>query len=140
VPQNPREANLGDQVRLLGYDLAGQARPGQSLDLTLFWEALAPMQEDYTVFVHLVGGDGQIWGQRDSQPVTGFYPTSLWTVGEFVRDQVHLEIAPDAPAGEYRLVVGMYEPETGIRLPVLDSRGQNLGDSISLDTIPVEAP
>ena len=140
VPQNPREANLGDQVRLLGYDLTGQAQPGQSLDLSLFWEALAPMQEDYTVFVHLVGGDGQIRGQRDSQPVTGFYPTSLWAAGEFVRDQVHLEIAPDAPPGEYRLVVGMYEPKTGTRLPVLDSKGQNLGDSISLDTLRVEVP
>jgi hypothetical protein len=34
----------------------------------------------------------------------------------------------------------MYEPETGTRLPVLDSKGQNLGDSISLDTLLVEVP
>jgi hypothetical protein len=138
--QNPQEANLGDQVRLLGYDLGGQAQPGQILDLTLFWEALVPMQEDYTVFVHLIGEDGQIWGQRDSQPVTGFYPTAQWMPGEFVRDQIHLEIAPAAPAGDYQLVVGMYRPETGDRLPVLDKRNHRVGDSISLDTIRVGEP
>lgn len=140
LPQNPRDANLENQVRLLGFDLEGQPRSGQTLHLTLFWEALSPMEDDYTVFVHLVGPDGRIWGQRDSQPVTGFYPTSLWTAGEFVRDQVGLTISEGAPAGEYTLIVGMYRASSGERLSVLDEEGEVSGDHVRLDAVRVLAP
>jgi hypothetical protein len=139
-PQYDVEANLGDRVRLLGYALEGQPEPGQTLHLTLFWEALSPMTEDYTVFVHLLGQDGVLWGQRDSQPVTGFYPTSLWTEGEFVRDQYDLAVSEEAPPGAYTLKVGMYAPGTGERLPVLGSDGQVLGDSVTLGPLPENRP
>jgi hypothetical protein len=143
VPPSPPyggEANLGDRVRLLGYALEGQPEPGQTLHLTLFWEALSPMTEDHAVFVHLLGQDGVLWGQRDSQPVTGFYPTSLWTKGEFVRDQYHLTVSEEAPPGAYTLKVGMYTPETGERLPVMGSDGQVLGDSVTLGPLPENHP
>jgi hypothetical protein len=140
APQYPHEANLDDQIRLLGYDLAGLPESGGSLHLTLFWEALSTPQEDYTVFVHLVGQDGRIWGQRDSQPVSGFHPTSAWTEGEVVRDQVHVTISESAPSGEYTLTVGMYRSGGGERLPVLDSKGQIAGDSAVVGSILLEAP
>jgi hypothetical protein len=132
APHHPREANLDDQIRLLGYDLEGQPEPGGSLHLTLFWQALSIPQDDYTVFVHLVGGDGLIMGQVDSQPVSGFHPTSAWTGSEFVRDQYHVTISEAAPPGEYSLSVGMYRAGTGERLPFLDEQGDVLGDSLPL--------
>lgn len=140
LPMHVQEANLDNQVRLLGYDFEGQPEAGGMVELTLFWEALSPMEDDYTVFVHLVGADGKIWGQRDSQPVTGFYPTSLWTPGEFVRDQVDLAISDQVPSGEYALLVGMYDPDTGVRLPLVDRRGTVEGDHVSLGTIQVHEP
>jgi 4-amino-4-deoxy-L-arabinose transferase-like glycosyltransferase len=140
VPAHPHEANLGNQVRLLGFDLAGQPRPGQGLQLILFWQALAPMDQDYMVFVHLVGKQGKIWTQRDSQPVSGFYPTYQWEPGEFVRDPYDLAIPEEIPAGEYTLIVGIYQPETGQRLTVLGGDGQVLGDSVRLQTLLVTAP
>ncbi len=139
-PHVAQEANFDNQVRLLGYDLEGQGEPGATLQLTLFWESLASMAEDYTVFVHLVSTDGKIWGQRDSQPVTGFYPTSLWIPGEFVRDQIDLPISDEAPTGEYDLVVGMYHPGTGRRLPVLNSAGKIVGDSTTLGQVQLGGP
>jgi hypothetical protein len=143
IPPSPQynvEANLGDRVRLLGYALEGEPEPGQTLHLTLFWEALRAMTEDYTVFVHLLGQDGVLWGQRDSQPVTGFYPTSLWTEAEFVRDQYDLTVSEEAPPGAYTLKVGMYKAETGERLPVEGSDGQVLGDSVTLGPLPENHP
>jgi hypothetical protein len=134
------EANLDSKARLLGYALQGRAQTGQDLHLTLFWETLAPIDEDYTVFVHLVGEDGKIWGQRDSQPVTGFYPTSLWMAGEYVRDQIDLTIGEKAPAGTYNLIVGMYHPGTGKRLSVRDNAGKIVGDSVLLGPVQVEVP
>ena len=139
-PQVVHEANFNNKVRLIGYDLEGESAPGATLQLTLFWESLASMDADYTVFVHLAGEDGKIWGQRDSQPVTGFYPTSLWSPGEFVRDQVDLPISDEALPGKYELRVGMYHPGTGQRLPVLNSAGKIVGDSATLDQVELKGP
>jgi hypothetical protein len=111
-------AALDGQVRFLGYNLEGDFRPGGSLHLTLFWQALAEMDEDYTVFTHLIDGEGDIWGQKDNQPVDGFYPTGGWTVDEIVRDQYDLTISPETPPGPYRIAVGMYRAETDERLSV----------------------
>jgi hypothetical protein len=137
-PQVALEANLENKVGLVGYELEGEAQPGSPLRLTLLWEALAPMDEDYTVFVHLLGEDGEIWGQRDSQPVAGYYPTSLWIPGEFVRDQYDLTVAEEALSGTYTLRVGMYHPGTGKRLQVLENGDEVVGDGVSLGAVQVE--
>jgi hypothetical protein len=117
------EANLGDRVRLLGYNIESSLRPGDNLQLTLFWRALSKMDRDYTAFTHLVDGEGRIWGQQDNPPVDGFYPTSQWEEGDIVRDRYNLVISPDAPPGEYWIEVGMYLPDTGERLEVHGKEG-----------------
>ena len=116
--EHPMKAELDGQVRFLGYNLEGDFRPGGGLHLTLFWQALAEMDEHYTVFTHLIDEGGGIRGQKDNPPVDGFYPTGGWTVGEIVRDQYDLTISPEAPPGLYRIAVGMYRVETGERLTV----------------------
>ncbi len=122
-------------MRLLGYSIRSGFRPGDNIHLTLFWQCLEKMDQDYTVFTHLVDDEGNIWGQKDNPPVDGFYPTIGWEAGEIVRDQYDIPISPDAPPGEYQLEVGMYLVETGERLPVFDGKGQILGDKISLGTV-----
>jgi len=126
--QYPLQVNLGDQVTLLGYDVSSRAvQPGQSLDLTLYWQARREMTKDYTVFTHLVAADGRIVAQQDNQPAEGRYPTSLWDTEEIVVDRYRLTIAPDAPGGEYHLEVGMYLLSTLERLKVAsgDEEGQD---------------
>jgi len=123
------ELQLGESVRLLGYDLEPvEARPGEKLRLTLYWECLGPMNTSYTVFVHLLDEEGYIRGQRDSVPGDGALPTTSWAEGEIVADAYEIPVAPDAPPGNYTVVAGMYDAATGARLPVLDSGGHLLGD------------
>jgi hypothetical protein len=131
--QHEMEADFGGIARLLGYSVAGDLQPGGEIHLTLFWQALAATDQDYTVFIHLVGEEGHVWGQGDSPPADGFYPTTEWEEGEIIRDQHGMAISPEAPAGEYRLDVGMYLVATGERLPVLGKDGQVQGDKVSLD-------
>jgi len=131
--QHPLQANLGDQVTLLGYDVSPEiVQPGQTLDLTLYWQSRRQMTEDYTVFTHLVAADGRIVAQQDNQPAEGRYPTSVWDAGEIVVDRYRLAIAPAAPGGEYHLEVGMYLLSTLERLQIAsgDEEGQ---DRIWLD-------
>jgi hypothetical protein len=136
--EHPLPANLGGKVRLLGYNLTGALRPDNEVHLTLFWQALKAMEEDYTVFIHLTDLEGQLWGQKDNPPVDGFYPTTTWEAGEIVRDQYDLGIAPDAPPGPYQIEVGIYLAETGERLPVLAEDGSVRGDKILLTRVEVE--
>lgn len=118
-PANTLRVNLADSITMLGYDLAAAAvGPGDSVSLTLYWQALGEIQHDYTVFVHLIGPDGGIVSQDDGEPDKGFYPTSYWDKGEVVRDEHVLTVPPDLGVGEYELRVGMYTVEDMVRLPV----------------------
>ena len=135
--EHPQEAILGDKVRLLGYNIESGFRPGDGIHLTLFWQCLEEMDQDYTVFTHLVDGEGNIWGQKDNPPVDGFYPTSQWEEGETVRDQYDLIISPDARPGDYRLEVGMYLAETGERLAIVDRNGNVVADKVLLEKVRV---
>jgi hypothetical protein len=131
--RHPLEANLGDQVMFLGYDLdATSVRSDNSLHLTLYWQALAEMDESYTVFTHLVDKDNRIWGQRDNMPKGGTLPTICWVEGEIVVDEYHIPIQPDAPPGQYIVEVGMYQVETGQRLPIINQNGQTIDDRVVL--------
>ena len=116
----PLDAELGGAIRLLGVspDLAARAvRPDEKLSLTLHWQALAPTDEVYTLFVHVVGADGAVLTQYDSQPQQAFYPTAFWDPGERLQDEVLLQIPADAEPGVYQVVGGFYLLTTGERLP-----------------------
>ncbi len=121
---HPAEANLGENFRLLGYDYEpAQAFPGGNIHITLYWESLNPTAADYTVFIHLLDEEGQLQGQKDSQPLGGKYPTYLWDRGERIRDDYELTIDPEAPPGSYDLAIGMYELQNLQRLPILTDSG-----------------
>ncbi|MCX7855623.1 MAG: hypothetical protein N2556_06575, partial [Anaerolineae bacterium] len=121
VPSLPYllEADFGGEIRLLGYEI-GEVQSGQLLSLALYWQAQREMEEDYTVFVHLLDPQsGAILTQVDEMPAHGTYPTSLWMAGEVVRDE-HTLVLPALASGAYSLRVGLYVKETGRRLPVGD--------------------
>lgn len=139
--QYPTHTNLGGQVELLGYDLESETvQAGGDVKLRLHWQALREMAKSYTVFTHLLDGVGQAWGQKDSPPMGGGYPTTLWAAGEVVSDEYVIPVGDDAPAGEYMIEVGMYLLETGERLSVLDGEGQIVGDRVLLGPVTVESP
>ncbi len=114
----PSEAVLSDPsgaplIALTGYTLTPGAA-GAATTLALAWQALAPLADDYTVFVHIRDAAGQTVAQQDAQPQAGAYPTSLWQSQEYVRDDYTF----DLPPGDYTVALGLYLPETGTRLAV----------------------
>jgi 4-amino-4-deoxy-L-arabinose transferase-like glycosyltransferase len=131
--QNPAAYRLGNDIAFLGSDLEEVVvRSGDTLNLTLFWQALSQVDRFYTVFVHLLGADGQVVAQQDSPPGGGASPTSSWVPGEYVTDTYQLVVKPDISAGEYRVEIGMYDPATGVRLLVLDAEGRPQADRVLL--------
>ena len=75
-------------------------------------------EQNYTAFVHLIGPDGKLYGQVDHTPGAGAYPTTGWLVGEYITDLYTLPLAADAPPGAYQIEIGLYNPNTGERLPL----------------------
>lgn len=119
-PLSGRSEVFGGAIALSGAKTSGQdtLRPGQSLAIELVWRSLAPLAKDYTVFTQLLGPDGRVLGQKDGPPMGGTHPTSVWKPGEVVVDRYTLTVDPAAPPGDYRLIVGWYELQSGRRLPV----------------------
>lgn len=140
--QHPLRANLGEYVTLLGYDLAEtEVEPGETLHLTLYWQAQREMKTSYKVFTHLLDAQNRIWGQNDSIPVGGTYPTTAWLPGEVIVDEYEISVKSDAPVGEYRIEVGMYDAETMQRLPAFNEEGARMpNDRILLEEIRIKAP
>ena len=137
---HPTDYVLGQVIRLRGYSLATpEPRSGDMLQLTLFWEARAPVEERYKVFIHVVDSRGNIAGQRDSEPGGGAKMTTGWRPGETIVDNYGLLIQPGTPPGEHTLRIGMYSLSDGQRLPVAKG-GQNVGDSIDLVQLSVALP
>lgn len=123
---HPMGATLGENIRFLGYNLANvePIAPGSTLTLDLYWQAEDKVADSYIVFVHLVGEaynpatGGPLWGQDDSLPVEGGYPTTQWLIGVPVRDYHRLVVDPQAPPGRYQIEIGMYQLPGAERLPV----------------------
>jgi hypothetical protein len=135
--QHPLKATLGNQIQFLGYDLdTVPIKPGQTLHLTLYWQALAEMDESYTAFTHLLDKDNLIRGQKDSVPVEGSLPTCCWVKDEIIADEYEIPIQPDAPSGQYTVEIGMYQLETMQRLEVREGHDGER-DRILLGTIEV---
>ena len=127
--QYPLWRSLGEMVAFLGYNTNVEApRPGDSLRITLWWQALAEMDRDYSVFVHAVDHGGRIWAQHDQLLLRDGRGTSTWKPGEIVTQLHGLELPANAPPDEYAVRTGMYYWETGERLPVWDERGRRVAD------------
>jgi hypothetical protein len=112
-------AVLGDnELLLLDAQVEGALRPGGKVQLAVRWQPLRPLAQDYTVFVHALDESDRRWGQQDTQPQSGEYPTSSWQVGEIVEDDYELDLAADGPVEGYHLTLGLYEWQTGQRMRV----------------------
>ncbi len=125
--------NYDDKIALLDVDLPDTLPPaGGQLPLTLHWQALSSLEEDYTVFIQLLDENDALMGQIDAWPLQGTYPTSQWQVGEIVDDPYVMQLNEELGDGEYRLLIGFYLLADLRRLPVLDANGAAVDDKFTV--------
>jgi hypothetical protein len=104
VADQPVNRTFGGMIRLTGY----RVEPGR---IVFCWQALQPVPDDYTVFIHVYDAHGQVALTADAPPRSGNYPTSAWAVGETVEDAHGL-----AAWDQGYLTMGLYRLDTGERL------------------------
>ncbi len=127
LAERAKEAIFGERIALEGYGMMEQVKPGDVLTVNLHWKAMAPLSEDYHLFVHLVDQEGTLWAQKDSPK-----PTSAWQPGEEVDDKQAMLLPRHIPPGQYQIVVGFYLLESGQRLTLADGPDNLLLGSIEV--------
>ena len=117
-PQVPADVDFARQIKLAGADL--NIASGD-LDLKLYWQALTQPLHAYTVFVHVLDGQGNLIAQQDNMPVHDQLLTSCWQPGEQVTDPYALTLPEGAQPAS--IEVGLYLLDTGERLTRDDGAG-----------------
>jgi hypothetical protein len=114
------DVNLGDRVRLRGWRTDGlPLSPGGVLAVALDWETAVELSNQYIGFVHLLSPDGTLVAQHDGPLAEGFPSTAVVPPGAVFRHPVMLDLPENLPAGDYRLLAGVYLWPSLERLPVL---------------------
>jgi hypothetical protein len=128
---------VGDQ-REVSIALRGHAAPhrvvaGETMTVTLAWEAQSQPEADLVAFVHVwTPGDDQPLAQHDSRPRQGWLPTTAWQAGERVIDAHPVAIPDDAPPGRHPLWAGLYHAADGARPPAFAGE-----ERLPYDLIPI---
>jgi hypothetical protein len=134
----PLTAGFAQGIQLLGFE-RGEAMLGQALEVTLYWQTSEAISDKYNVFVHLLDNEGLLVANHDGPPANGRFPTEAWLPGVTVPDTHMVPVPADLTPGDYELRAGLYDPDSGERLPVNFIDGQPVeGDSVSLGVASLE--
>ena len=128
------------------FRLAWQSQPshpqtvsaGDAAIVQLTWETSKTIDSNYKVTVQLLDSRNQVIAQRDGEPVGGARPTTSWQPGEQIVDNYALPVPFGTPPGAYRLIMAVYDPTTGRRLPAAGATGDH--DALELGQVVVEQP
>jgi hypothetical protein len=94
------------------------AQEESDLIVTFYWLGQQRPVDAYKFFIHVQDPQTkQIVAQIDTMPLNYRHPTSDWKSGELVADEITVSLAGVRP-GEYELAIGVYDADTGQRLPL----------------------
>lgn len=126
-------------IELHGFELSDPApEAGATVQLTLFWRAVADVDTVYDVLVHLEDGAGNIVGQADGPPTGGFRLTTSWRAGEVIVDERPLRLP--AEPGSYNLWIGLYGADSLERLPAFRDGDPQPDNRVLLTRLTAGAP
>jgi hypothetical protein len=119
------------------------ASPDRSIPVTCYWQANAPMRDEYEVLLHIVDDHRTAWGNGDARPTGWVYPTSFWRPGldaVAAQHEVRLDEGASPPPGRYWLAISVYDPATGRRLPLAEGTRGDSPDTYLAGPLKVPLP
>jgi hypothetical protein len=122
----PVLANFGHQLRLQRASLTTLS--GDHLQVDLYWSTETAVAQEVVAFVHVAGANGLV-GQDDAPPAAGHWPISWWRPGFIVHERRVIALAEPYDPTQHQLYIGLYDPVTLTRLPVLDAAGEPIADA-----------
>src|SRR5512139_125193 len=127
TPTIPLDVMFGDQIKLIGADVkSSSTQPGGQSEIVLYWQALKPIEKDYSTFVHLLDANDIMVAQRDMYPGQGLWPTSQIKPGDIIASRYVLNIPATAyTPDDLKWEAGVYDFAAQQRLPA-SSGGDNI--------------
>jgi 4-amino-4-deoxy-L-arabinose transferase-like glycosyltransferase len=106
---------LGDRLDLIGYRaLSARLEPGSEWQFVSYWQVTG-LGSEVEIFVQLLDDGGNVRAQYDGLDI----PAVGWQEGDFLAQRHTLSLPDDLSPGRYWVQFGVYDVETGNRLPVL---------------------
>lgn len=126
LPSPALPLTFANRFALLGAELEdATVRPGEQLRLVTYWEVLAADPSPVVAFAHLTSNGQDLWGQHDWLDV---WAEGLQPGDRFV--QIHsIRVKPETPVGPSYLELGLYDPETLVRLQIA-TEGNGMADRV----------
>jgi hypothetical protein len=109
VRATPVDANFDTQVQLRGWQVSSdQVRPGQSVQVTFYFEALGPMDRNWQMQAY---AESPIAAQPhidlNHAPAQGSIPTSRWQEGRIVEDTFTVRVPHSFPHESFYVWIGL---------------------------------
>lgn len=120
------ETHWREGIRLVGYRATMSA--ANRVEVDLYWATSAPVDKSYTVFCHVVSG-GQLIGQDDALPTSGYHTTDRWRPGDVILDHHTIDLTTKYDTETCRIHIGLYQLETMERLDLVDAEGRPTGET-----------
>jgi hypothetical protein len=116
----------GNAAQLIGTDATDyNARPGETVYVTLYWRALQPTTNNLMTYLHSTDSD---LVRRNSTPADGVLPPSDWQPGQTWAERVPVTLPVDSEVQRvYPLVAGLYDMKADTPLPITDISGAEVG-------------
>jgi hypothetical protein len=110
--QHRNDADFGDVVRLLGYNLPNDTpRPGHITFVDFYWQALAQPAEDWQQRTRLIDKSGQVWVQEIAPLGMVGFTVAQWQEGDLIWERVFLALPGQMPPGSYELEVALLDAD-----------------------------
>jgi hypothetical protein len=143
-PEKVIEAEFGGELKLRGITIKPLGTfylPNGTVPIEFYWQAIKPPTQNYRMFVHLCQRCNEPpYAQNDGPPLMGYGDAGLtktWVIDDPLHDERSIVIPADIKAGNYALLIGVYD-DSGKRLPVVSKDGGVLGsDRLIISTIRV---
>jgi arylsulfatase A-like enzyme len=130
----------GGRIEVLGFDVEpASSRPGQKVDVSVYFKATAAPTADYKLQLTAADGDSSPQRTRAAFTSDGRFPTSRWRAGEYIRDTRTMRLRSDLE-GEVELGLRLL---TGPSQPVPPDAGPTLAkdsNALKLGTLQVGEP
>ena len=101
---------FGDDISLTDWTLndSVEVLPGQTISVDTWWATDAPLDALYSSTLVIADSNGQGIHNADDA-AGGIHLTSIWQPGQLYFGERHLTIPDDIKAGEYLLLLGLYD-------------------------------
>lgn len=122
---------FGNDIHLAGWTLndSVEIQPCQTIAIDTWWQTDNLSDKLYSSTLVIADENGQGLANADDMP-GGFYMTSLWQPDQLYFDERQLTVPCDIQAGQYNLLLGLYDIETVTNLPVNTPDGESMDTSL----------